>query len=52
MEQMIMSFKTVTEQVHNPMFQALAIILGIAIGLSLTSAAISTYNGTVTIDLS
>jgi len=27
-----MSFKTVTEQVHNPMFQALAIILGIAIG--------------------
>ena len=52
MEQMIMSFKTVTEQVHNPMFQALAIILDIAIGLSLTSAAISTYNGTVTIDLS
>jgi len=31
-----MSFKTVTEQVHNPTFQALAIILSIAIGLSLT----------------
>lgn len=53
MEQIIMSFKTVTEQVHNPTFQALAIILSIAIGLSLTLAAISTYNGgTVTIDLS
>jgi len=45
MEQIIMSFKTVTEQVHNPTFQALAIILSIAIGLSLTLAAISTYTG-------
>ena len=47
-----MSFKTVTAQVYNPTFQALAIILSIAIGLSLTLAAISTYNGTVTMDLS